>query len=420
MCNATSKLNFLSLVLLAGLVTSVSGFGPATTAGEREHVLLGGDGLTSGIPGEGVLTVEQIDKWLADPRNHLELEVELPEGLSGAQANIQGLKENPLTRAKVELGRQLYFDRRLSADNTVSCADCHHPQEGFTRHTQFGVGIDGQTGNRNSPVSYNRIVSGPQFWDGRAASLEEQAVGPIANPVEMGNTPEAAVKTLKAVEGYRLQFEKIFHDGMNIDNVAKAIAAFERVIVTGPSPADYYERLHALRKAFAIELEDLDLLKEDDPDLYELYQSLVAKTKTMSDSAKRGRDVFHGTRGKCTTCHAGANFADEQYHNLGVGMSVDKPDLGRYTVTKKEKDKGAFKTPTIRNVALSAPYMHDGSQKTLEEVVQWYDDGGHPNPYLSDKVVKLNLTKQEKKDLVEYMKSLTGKFPKIETGRLPE
>ena len=161
-------------------------------------------------------------------------------------------------------------------------------------------------------------------------------------------------------------------------------------------------------------------LKEDDPDLYDQYQSLVAKTKTMSDSARRGRDVFHGTRGKCTTCHAGANFSDEQYHNLGVGMSVKNPDLGRYVVTKQDKDKGAFKTPTVRNVPLTAPYMHDGSQKTLEEVVEWYDKGGHPNDHLSEKIVKLNLTDQEQRDLVAYMKALTGKFPKVETGRLPE
>jgi len=419
MGTSRAKVSSFFSVVQVGLVAVLLACPPAN-AGERERVLLGGDDLTAGIPGEGTLSVGQIDRWLADPRNHIELDVELPYGLSGAAANIQGLKENPLTRAKIELGRQLYFDRRLSADSTVSCADCHHPDEGFTRHTQFGIGIEGQEGNRNSPISYNRIVSGAQFWDGRAASLEEQAIGPIANPIEMGNTHEAAVETLKGIEGYRLQFEKIFDDGITIDNVGKAIAAFERVIVTGPAPADYYERLHALRKAFAIELEDLDFLKEDDPDLYDLYQSLVKKTKGMSESAKRGRDVFHGTRGKCTTCHAGANFADEQYHNLGVGMNVENPDLGRYAVTKKEKDKGAFKTPTIRNVALTAPYMHDGSQKTLEEVVEWYDKGGHPNPYLSDKMVKLNLTKQEKKDLVAYMKSLTGKFPTVETGRLPQ
>ena len=138
----------------------------------------------------------------------------------------------------------------------------------------------------------------------------------------------------------------------------------------------------------------------------------------MSDSAKRGRDLFFG-KAQCTACHAGANFTDEQYHNLGVGMDKEMPDLGRFDTTGEEKDKGAFKTPTVRNVVLSAPYMHDGSQATLEEVVEWYDKGGHPNPHLSEKVKKLDLTDEEKKDLVDFMKALTGEFPKVERGRLP-
>ena len=385
-------------------------------------VQLGDDQLTSGIPGKGPIRVEEIKKWLANEDNHRELDVQLPMGLALAAQNIQGLEENPLTRAKIELGRQLYFDRRLSADNTVSCADCHHPDEGFTRHTKTGVGINGQTGDRNSPVSYNRIVSGPQFWDGRAASLEDQAVGPIANPIEMGNTHENAVKTLESIEGYRLQFERIFDGGVTIGNVGKAIASFERVIVSGPSPYDYFEPLRNFEETFADDLEDLDELKADDPELYERYQQLrtASRAHPMSEHAKHGRELFFSDRVGCTACHSGANFADEKYHNLGVGMDSKKPDLGRYAVTKKDVDRGAFKTPTVRNVTLSAPYMHDGSQATLEEVVDWYDKGGHPNPYLSDKVKKLNLTKQEKADLVAFMKALTGRFPKIEQARLPE
>ena len=149
-------------------------------------------------------------------------------GLAAASANISGLESNPMTFAKLELGRQLYFDTRLSSDNTISCASCHHPDEGFGRHTQFGIGVDDQTGNRNSPVSYNRIVSSAQFWDGRAASLEEQAVGPIANAIEMGNGHEACVATVAGIDGYRMQFAKIFPgEDISIDHIGQAIAAFE-------------------------------------------------------------------------------------------------------------------------------------------------------------------------------------------------
>jgi cytochrome c peroxidase len=166
----------------------------------------------------------------------------------------------------------------------------------------------------------------------------------------------------------------------------------------------------------------LESFKEEDPEAYEQYLQLKKQSdgNPISESAKRGREIFFTEKGGCTACHVGANFTDELYHNLGVGMDKENPDLGRYNETKQDKDRGAFKTPTIRNVELTAPYMHDGSQKTLEEVVEWYAKGGHPNPYLSDKIRKLDLTEQDKKDLVEYMKSLTGPFPKVEQGRLPE
>lgn len=386
------------------------------------RVVLGSPELTAGIPGEGPLKMHEIEKWLADPENHRPLEVELPMGLAAAASNIKIPADNPLTRAKIELGRQLYFDPRLSVDGTISCADCHHPDEGYARSTQFGIGIQGLMGNRNSPATYNRILSEAQFWDGRAASLEEQAIGPIANPVEMGNTHEAVTKTIRKIDGYRVQFEKIFPDGVTIQNIGKALASFERVLVTGPSPYDYYEPLRAMRERYAEDLEDLDALREEDPDLYNEYMTVLKASEAhpMSESAKRGRELFFSERAGCTACHAGANFTDEQYHNLGVGMDASNPDLGRFEVTKRDEDRGAFKTPTIRNVALTAPYMHDGSQATLEEVVEWYDKGGHPNPYLSPKIKKLGLTEQEKKDLVEFMKACTGPFPKVETGRLPQ
>lgn len=398
----------------SGVVSTVHGAEVAS-----ESVKLGSPELTSGIPGTGPLTTEQIQKWLADPAQHVTLDPELPMGLAAAAANITGLDHNPLTRAKIELGRQLYFDPRLSSDGSVSCASCHHPDEGYGRHTQFGVGVREQTGNRNSPVSFNRILSGAQFWDGRADSLEAQAKGPIANPIEMANTHEQAVATLKKLEGYRLQFDKIFPgEGITIDNVAKAIAAFERAIVTGPAPYDYYEFVTALKQQY--DADELESLKEDDPALYEQYQAAVKGSEPMSASAIRGRDLFFSDRVGCTACHAGANFTDEKYHNLGVGMEAAKPDLGRYEITKDDKDRGAFKTPTVRNVVHSGPYMHDGSQKTLQEVIEWYDRGGHPNPHLSDKVKKLNLTDQEQQDLLAFMvEGLTSEFPKMERERLP-
>ncbi|MCA9084581.1 MAG: cytochrome-c peroxidase [Planctomycetaceae bacterium] len=392
----------------------------ASTAVAGPAVTLGVDPLTNGLPGSGPLTVGEIQTWLSDPANHEVLDVKLPLGMSLGQTQMKGLEQNPMTRAKIELGRQLYFDPRLSADKSVSCASCHHPQEGFSRHTQFGIGIQSQEGGRNSPVSYNRILSDKQFWDGRAGSLEEQAVGPIANPIEMGNSHDACVAMLKEIPGYKLQFEKIFPDrGITIDSVGLAIAAFERAIVTGPSPYDYRE---AFKRFADLDPEDLADMKEDDPELYADYlnaRKLVAENP-MSESAVRGQDLFFSKRVGCSNCHVGANFADEQYHNLGIGMDKESPDLGRFVVTKVEKDKGAFKTPTIRNVAFSAPYMHDGSLRTLEEVVEHYNKGGTPNPWLSDKMTPLKLNAQEKLDLVEFMRACTGSFPQIASGRLPE
>ncbi len=388
----------------------------------RATVVLGTPELTAGIPGEGDLTTDQIQKWLANKANFQELEVVLPAGLALGTNNISIPKDNPMTRAKIELGRQLFFDTRLSADNTVSCASCHHPEDGYGRNTQFGVGVGGQMGGRNSPIAFNRILSSVQFWDGRAATLEDQAKGPIANPIEMGNTHAAAVKSVQGVEGYRLQFEKVFPGkGISIDTIAQSIATFERAIVTGPSPADFYEPLMAFEKESREELKDLAKFKEEDRESYDQYWKLkrVSDAHPISESAIRGRGLFFG-KAQCTACHAGANFSDEKYHNIGIGMEKPMPDLGRFDQTKVDKDKGAFKTPTVRNISQTGPYMHDGSQKTLEEVVAWYDKGGHPNSFLSDKIKKLNLTAQEKEDVVTYMKALHGELPPVRTDRLPK
>ena len=219
------------------------------------------------------------------------------------------------------------------------------------------------------------------------------------------------------------QFKRIFDDGLNIENTAKAIASFERVLVTGPAPWDYHQELKAFEQQYAADIEDLDALKEEDPELHKEYTDLkaAADKHSISESAVRGGELFFSDKSGCTACHLGANFTDEKYHNLGVGMDAADPDLGRFVVTKVEADKGAFKTPTVRNAAMTAPYMHDGSQKTLEEVVEWYAKGGHPNQWLDKNVKKLDLTDQDKADLVAFMKEgLMGELPKVESGRLPK
>ena len=397
-----------------GVSAAFTGLSARTAAAaDAVEVKLGDPSLTGGVPGTGPITLPEIEQWLDDPANFVELKPILPLGLSQGAAQITGLDENPLTRAKIELGRQLYFDTRLSKNSTVSCASCHDPSMGYSAHTKTGIGIDGQAGGRNSPVAYNRILSGKQFWDGRVDSLEAQAVGPIANPIEMGFTHEGVVKRLASIPVYAKQFERVF-GGVTIDAVGQAIAAFERVIVTAPSPYDYNEQWRPFQD---LEPEDL----EDDPELAQLYAEAKAGVEAhpMSESAKRGREIFFTEKGNCTACHVGANLADEKYHNIGVGMDKEKPDVGRFAVTEDEKDYGAFKTPTVRNVALTAPYMHDGSVDTLEEVVEWYDKGGHPSKHLSEKIRPLKLTEQEQTDLVEFMKACTGPTPTVETSRLP-
>lgn len=418
------------LLLLFGLMVGAC---CAPTRGQAppldaEEIRLGEGDLTSGLPGDGPLSIAELKAWLNDPKNHRELIPLLPVGLEEGVADLQIPDDNPLTRAKIELGRQLYFDQRLSKDGTVSCASCHAPEHGFAYPSRVGIGVGGQGGTRNAPTVANRLLSGEQFWDGRAESLESQVVGPMTNPIEMGFTHEGVLEFCQRIAGYRLQFEKVFGEEITIENVGRAIASFERVIVSGPSAWDHDRRLRKFEAAF--EGEELD--EELSAELTELQRA--ASAAPLPESAARGAELFFSNRTGCTQCHAGANFSDERYHNLGVGMEPlgelndGEPlpvelerslDWGRYAVTGRESDRGAFKTPTLRNVAQTAPYMHDGSLAKLAEVVAFYADGGYANRFLSPKIEPLDLNEAEQADLVAFLKSLSGEWPPVETGRLP-
>jgi len=304
----------------------------------------------------------------------------LPDSPLGIDQTLADLAEPPMPE-RVRLGRWLFYDARISANGSISCATCHRPENAFSEPTPVSTGIDGQTGSRKSPTFVNAAFAFyPNFfWDGRASSLEEQALGPIANPIEMGNTHDKMIQTLTEIDAYKPYFVEAFgSDEITTDRVAKAIADYERTCLTGNSPWDRWRR------------------NKDEA--------------AVSDEVKLGHDVFFG-KGRCSTCHVGPNFSDSLFHNLGVGWSEQTEtfaDEGRFAVTGQEAHKGAFKTPTLRDVALHAPYLHDGSAASLEDVVELYDDGGTANPYLDQKMTKLGLTAKEIHALVAFMEALTG------------
>lgn len=311
-------------------------------------------------------------------------ELKPPLGLS----KMRIPSDNPLTQEKIELGKQLYFDTRLSRDNTVSCASCHDPEKGWSNGERFATGIGGQVGGRSAPTIINAGYQFFQFWDGRAKHVEEQALGPIQNPIEMDLTLEELVEKLDMIKGYREQFQQVFGTGVTAENIAKAIAAFERTILSGNAP---YDRFNA---------------GEED---------------ALSEQAQRGMEVFFNTA-NCSACHAGPNFSDGAFHNVGVGITDDEPDVGRYEHSNLLGDRGAFKTPTLREIAKTAPYMHDGRFATLEEVVDYYDKGGEPNPQLDEEIFPLELTEEQKKDLIVFLKEglSSPEYPIVEPPPLPE
>ncbi len=280
--------------------------------------------------------------------------------------------DNPLTPARAALGRRLFFDPVLSADRTVACASCHRPDRGFAGGDGPPRGLGGRPLPRRAPTLLNRAYGRAFFWDGRAASLEGQALEPIRNPLEMGSSVEEAVRRLAADADYRARFAAAFDDGVTAVNLGKALAGFERTLLRGGSPIDRFRKGErgALSKA---ELHGLWL-----------YES----------------------KGGCWRCHGGPNFTDEQFHNTGVAFGREPADEGRQAATGRAADRGKFKTPTLRGAALRGPYMHDGSLTTLEAVVEFYDRGGRPDPDLDPAVKPLGLTADERAALVAFLKAL--------------
>ena len=296
---------------------------------------------------------------------------------------VQHPKDNPPTPEKIALGKQLYFDGRLSADNKVSCASCHDPAKGFSNGEQFATGVEGKKGGRNSPTVINTAYQKFQFWDGRAQSLEEQALGPIQNPIEMNLTLDAVVAKVNAIEGYRKQFQAVFGTDVTSDGIGKAIAAYERTVLSGDAP---YDKFKAGDKA------------------------------ALTEGAQRGMKLFFG-KANCSACHAGASFTDNGFHNIGIPGKDD----GRFTITKFEGDKGGLRTPTLREIARTGPYMHDGSLKTLEEVVAHYNKGGTPNDQLDEEIFALKLTNEQLADLVTFLKEglASASYPLHTAPELP-
>jgi cytochrome c peroxidase len=295
--------------------------------------------------------------------------------------------DNLWSKEKEELGKMLYFDPRLSESNWISCMTCHHPGLGWGDGLPRPNGDGQKELDRHSPTIINSGYFEAQFWDGRAKSLEEQALGPISSQVEMRQDLGELVKELSAIPGYVHLFKKVFpKEGIKAKTIAKAIATFERSVVSKNAPYDKY---------------------------------FAGDKSAMSSSALNGMKLFFG-KAKCSICHNGPSFTDSGFHNIGVKQHGPlKVDLGRFNVTKDEFDKGAFKTPGLRHITRSGPYMHDGSEATLEEVVEFYNRGGDVADNRSPFIIPLGLNRQEKKDLVEFMKALEGEPIIIPLPELP-
>ncbi len=279
--------------------------------------------------------------------------------------------------AIADLGRLLFFDPILSRDRTVSCATCHEPEHGYASPDALSIGIDGQSTTRNAPSLLNRAYGTMFMWDGRFATLEEQVLDPIHNPKEMALPHDDAVARLAASETYSAHFERLFPgEGATVSNLGRCLAGFVRHLRIGDSPVDRFQSAH----------EPLDA------------------------AVKAGLWIYE-SKGRCWQCHSGPNFTDEAFHNTGVGAADGKPEAGREAITGSEADRGAFKTPTLRGLSLTAPYMHDGSLETLEEVVEFYRTGGHANSQLDPIMAPIELSDEDVKNLVAFLESLSERAP---------
>jgi cytochrome c peroxidase len=306
------------------------------------------------------------------PADTLPAELDCEKVPLGLEARPTGA-DNPLTAAKVRLGRQLFFDPILSADGTVACASCHQPAHGFSAGEAHPKGIGGRRTARKAPTLFNRAYGAAFFWDGREATLESQALRPIEDPAEMGSRLADVVRRLREHPDYPARFAAAFPDGVSPANLGKALASFERVLLRGEGRVDRFRRL--------------------------------GETTALTPQERHGLWLYE-SKGGCWRCHSGANFTDERFHNTGVSWGKEPADPGRYQITKKEEDRGKFKTPTLRGVALTAPYMHDGSLATLEEVLAFYNRGGGANPHRDAALAPLGLSDDEMQALVAFLRAL--------------
>lgn len=292
--------------------------------------------------------------------------------------------DNQTTPERVALGRQLFFDRRLSASGLMSCATCHDPNADWEDRMPTAIGRDGRILARSTPTILNAAWGGPFFWDGRADTLEQQAIGPIAAPGEMNLPHDQAVERIAAISGYRRAFAEAYGDeGVTIDTIGKALAAFERSIVSGRAPFDRW---------------------------------VAGERNAISPSAERGFAIFN-TTGRCATCHTGWRFTDDGFHDIGVGAD----DEGRAAVAPGiDQLRFAFKTPTLRNIDRRGPYMHDGSLRTLEDVIAFYNEPPVQRPSLSPDLVPLHLSQADRDDLLAFLRTLTSEDRVEHPPRLPQ
>ncbi|MCI0490321.1 MAG: c-type cytochrome [Blastocatellia bacterium] len=280
--------------------------------------------------------------------------------------------DNPMTEEKVALGRQLFFDKRLSGDGSRSCYSCHVCEKGLTDGLAKAVGAYEKALPRSSPTLWNIGYHKEFYWDGRSGSLEKQAMAAWTG-ANMGAKADEIVAKINALEGYRAQFQKVFGSDATAENMMKAVSAYERTIIGGNTAWDRWR---------------------------------AGDESAVGEDVKRGWQVFQDA--KCNNCHDGALFTDQLYHNAGIGMDQPEPDVGRAKPSGREEETGAFKTPTLRDIAKSAPYFHDGSVATLEEAVDVMLGGGKPNKYLDTKnLQKQTITPERKADLLAFLKSLT-------------